>query len=120
MSEVEEKEAGGRRSESIGGGGSEKILKEAAPMVLARWNTTAYKGNSVTRKLAEVLIEMETATISVMEEDFKHQKVIAKRDFTSGRMWEVDIGKEWISSRHQGIGKQVASDPPRKRIDEKY
>ena len=34
----------------------------------------------------------------------------AKKCSISGHMWEVDIGKEWISSRHQGIGKQVAID----------
>ena len=31
-------------------------------------------------------------------------------------MWEVDIGKDWISSRHQGIEKQVPSDPLERRL----
>ena len=39
-----------------------KNPKMMAPKVLARWKTTANKGNSVTRKLAEVLIEVENAT----------------------------------------------------------
>ena len=34
---------------------SEKILKETAPMILARWKTAAYKGSSAPRKLAEVI-----------------------------------------------------------------
>ena len=41
---------------------SGKNLKEMAPMALARWKIAAYKSNSVIRKLAEVLIEMENAT----------------------------------------------------------
>ena len=45
------------------------------------------------RKLADVLTEMETATIPGTEEDFKPQKENAKEDSTSGQMWEVDIGK---------------------------
>ncbi|XP_063710853.1 uncharacterized protein LOC134839282 [Symsagittifera roscoffensis] len=39
------------------------------------------------RKLAEVLIELETARIPGSEEDSKPQKVNAKRGFTSGQMW---------------------------------
>ena len=31
---------------------SEKNLKETAPMILARWKTTAYEGSSAPRKLA--------------------------------------------------------------------
>ena len=76
---------------------SEKNLKETAPMVLARWKTATYKSNSMTRKLVEVLIEMEAATTSGAEEDFKPQKGKAKRGFISGQMWEVEVGKEWIS-----------------------
>ena len=34
---------------------SEKNLRETAPMVLARWKTTAYKGNSEPRRLAEAV-----------------------------------------------------------------
>ena len=72
---------------------------------------TAYKGNSLSRKLAEVLIEMETATTPGTKEDFKNQKVNTKRGSTSAQMWKVDIGREWISIRQQGIGKEVAGDP---------
>ena len=46
-------------------------LKEMAPIVLMRWKTTAYKGNSVTRKLAEVLIEIENATSPGSEKRFQ-------------------------------------------------
>ena len=34
-----------------------------------------------------------------------------KRGSTSGQTWEVDVGKEWVSSEHQAIRKQVTSDP---------
>ena len=89
---------------------SGKNLK-TSPMALARWKTTAYKGNSLIRNLVEVLIEMENATCPLTEENFKPQKANAKKGSISGQMWEVDIGKECISSRRQSIGKQVASDP---------
>ena len=45
------------------------------------------------------------------EEDFRPQKPSSKKGSTNGQAWEVDVGKEWISSEHQAIGKQVASDP---------
>ena len=86
---------------------SGKNLKEMASLVLARWRTTAYKDNSVTRKLAEVLIETSPGT----EKDFKPQKANGKKSSTSRQILKVDIGREWISKRHQGIGKQVAGDP---------
>ena len=73
---------------------SEKNLKETGPMVLAKWKTTIYKSKSMARKLADVLTEMETATTPGTEEDFKPQKVNAKKGSTSGQMWEVDIGKK--------------------------
>ena len=41
---------------------SEKNLRETAPMVLARWKTTAYKGSSEPRRLAEVVKEIEVST----------------------------------------------------------
>ena len=50
------------------------------------------------RKLADVLTEMETATIPGTEEHFKPRKVNASKGSTSGKMWEMEIGKEWISS----------------------
>ena len=90
---------------------SGKSLMEMVPTVLARWKTTTYKGNSVTRKLAEILTEIENATFLGTEEDFKPQKANAKRGSISGQIWEVEIDKEWISSRHQVNGNQVASDP---------
>ena len=33
-----------------------------------------------------------------------------KRGSTSGQIWEVDIGKEWISSQNQNVGGQITSD----------
>ena len=90
---------------------SEKNLRETDPMVLARWKTTAYKGSSEPRRLAEVVKEMEVPTSLAMEEDFRPQKASTKRGSTNGQTWEVDVGKECIASEHQAIGKQVASDP---------
>ena len=90
---------------------SEKNLRETAPMFLARWKTTAYKGSSEPKRLAEVVKEIEVSTSLATEEDFRPQKASTKRGSTNGQTWEVDVGKEWISSEHQAIGKQVASDP---------
>ena len=90
---------------------SEKNLRETAPMFIARWKTTAYKGSSEPRRLAEVVKEIEVSTSVATEEDFRPQKASTKRGATNGQTWEVDVGKEWIPSEHQTIGKQVASDP---------
>ena len=90
---------------------SEKKLRDTAAMVLARWKTAAYKGGSEPRKVAEGVKEMEASTSLPTEEDFRPQKASTKRGSTSGQTWEVDVGKELISSEHQAIGKQVASDP---------
>ena len=90
---------------------SEKHLRETAPMILARWKTTAYKGSSESRRLAEVVKELEVSTSLATEEDFRPQKASMKRGSTNAQTWEVDVGKEWISSEHQAIGKNVASDP---------
>ena len=49
---------------------------------------TAYRGNSVIRKLAEVLIEMENATSPGTEEDFKPQKANAERTNVESRYWQ--------------------------------
>ena len=70
-------------------------------MVLAKWKTAAYKNNAATRKLAEVLVKMEAWTTPGTEEDFKPQKANAKRGSTSGQMWQVDVGKDWISTQYQ-------------------
>ena len=80
-------------------------------MVLARWKTAAYKSNSKPRKLVEVEKEMEVSTNLATEEDFRPQRKNTKRGSTSAQTWEVDVGKEWISSEHQATGKQVTSDP---------
>ena len=90
---------------------SEKILRETAPMVLARWNTAAYKSSYEPRKLLEVQRAMEVPTNSTTEEDFKPQRTKMKRGSTSGQTWEVEVGKEWVSNEHQATGKQVTSDP---------
>ena len=90
---------------------SEKDLRETAPMVLARWKTAAYKSSYEPRKLLDIEKEMENTTSSVTEEDFKPQRIKMKRGSTSGQTWEVDVGKEWVSSEHQTNGKQVTSDP---------
>ena len=82
-----------------------------APMILARWKTAAYKSSSAPMKLAEVLREMEASTTLGTEEDFKPQKANAKRGSTSRQTWKVDIRKEWLSTQHQTIGKQVTCDP---------
>ena len=80
------------RSSSSAEAVSEKNLKETASFVLARWKTTAYKISTVTRKLAEVLIEMEAATTLRTEKDFTPQKTNARRETISGQKWEVEIG----------------------------
>ena len=58
-----------------------------------------------------MLFEMEASTTPGTEEDFKPQKANAKRGSTSGEMWKIDIGKDWISTQQQSIAKQVTSDP---------
>ena len=90
---------------------SEKNLRETAPMVLVRWKTAAYKSSYEPRKLLDVEREMEIPASSTKEEEFKPQRIKMKRGSTSGQTWEVDVGKEWVSSEHQATGKQVTSDP---------
>ena len=89
---------------------SEKNLRETAPMILARWKTTAYKSSSGPRRLTQIAKEIEASTSLVTEEDFKPQKPGSKKGSTSGKTWEVDVGREWISSEHQVVGKQVSND----------
>ena len=90
---------------------SEKNLSETAPMILARWKTAAYKSSSEPRRLAEIVKEIEVSTSLLTEEDFKPQKAGSKKGSTNGQKWEVDVGREWISSEHQAVGKQVSNDP---------
>ena len=90
---------------------SEKNLRETVPMILARWKNAAYKSSSEPRKLAEVVKEIELSTSLATEEDFKPQKACSEKGSPNGQTWEVDVGKEWISSEHQAIGKQVTSHP---------
>ena len=94
---------------------SEKNLRETAPMIFARWKTVAYKGSSEPRKLAEIVKEIEVSTSLVTEADFKPQKTGSKKGSTNGQTWEVDVGREWISSGHQAREKQVANDPLEKK-----
>ena len=90
---------------------SENNLKETTPIILARWKTAAYKNSSASRKFAEVLREMEASTTPGTEDEFKHQKANGKKGSTSGQLLKVDIGKEWLSTKHQAIGKEVTCDP---------
>ena len=91
---------------------SEKNLKETAPEIPARWKTAAFKCSSAPRKLAEAMKGMEVSTSSTTEEDFRPKKANTKRGSTSGQTWEVDVGKEWLSTEHQAAaGKQMASNP---------
>ena len=53
---------------------SEKNLRETAPMILARWKTAAYKSSSESRRIAEIVKEIDFSTSLVTEEDFKPQK----------------------------------------------
>ena len=55
--------------------------------------------------------EIEVSTSLATEEDFRPQKASSKKGSTNEPTWEVDVGKAWISSEHQAIGKQLASDP---------
>ena len=70
----------------------EKNLKETATMILARWKTAAYKSSSASRKLAEVLGEMEASTTPITVEDFKPKRQTLK----GGRL----VGKrgKWTSA----------------------
>ena len=90
---------------------SEKNLKKKAPMILARGKTAAYRSSSAPRRLAEELRETEASTTPGTEEAFKPQKANVKRGSTIGQTWEVDIRKEWLSTQHRAIGKQVTCDP---------
>ena len=90
---------------------SDKNLRETAPMVLARCKTAAYKSSAEPMKLLEMEKEMEVSTNSTSEENFRPQKKNIKRCSTSGQIWGVDVGKNWVSKEHQAIGKQVTSDP---------
>ena len=65
---------------------SEKNLGETAPMILARWKTTAYKISSGPRRLTEIAKEIEASTSLVTEEDFKPQKAGSKKGSTSGQI----------------------------------
>ena len=94
---------------------SEKNLRETAPMILAWWKTTAYKSSSGPRRLTEIAKELEASRSLVTEEDFKPQKAGSKKGSTSGQTWEVDVGREWISSEHQVVGKQMSNDPLEKK-----
>ena len=58
--------------------------------------------------------EMEAPMTPGTEDDFRPQKTNVKRGSTSGQTWEVDIRKEWLSTQHQAIGKQVTCDPLKK------
>ena len=78
---------------------------------MARWKTTAYKSSSGPRRLAEIAKEIEASTSLVTEEDFKPEKAGSKKGSTSGKTWDVDLGREWISSEHQTVGEQVSNDP---------
>ena len=42
--------------------------------------------------------------------------ILLKEGSTSGQIREKDIGKEWILSQRQSIGKQVTSDPLEKEL----
>ena len=50
------------------------------------------------------------------EEDFKQQRVKIKRGSTVEQTWDVDVGKEWVSSQHQSVGQQITSDPLEKGL----
>ena len=89
---------------------SEKNRRETTQVILAPWKTEAYKSSSEPRKLTEVVKEMEASTCLATEEDFRTQKASMKRGSTGGQTGEIDAGKEWLSSEHQAIGKQVTSD----------
>ena len=88
-------------------------------MILARWKTAAYKSSSEPRRPTEIVKEIEVSTSLVTEEDFKPQKAGSKKSSTSGKTWEVDVGREWISSEHQAIGKHVSNYPLEKKATRK-
>ena len=71
------------------------------------------------RKLVEVTADMEAAPGPVTQGDFKAQRVKLKRGSTSGQLYEVDVGQEWFSSRHQGVRQQITNDPREKGLTRK-
>ena len=73
-------EEGSHSTEAV----SKAKLKETPPMVFARWRTV-YQDNSTSRKLVEVMPDMEAAPSPVTEEDFKLQKQKIKRGSTSAQ-----------------------------------
>ena len=105
------REVDGLGSPSADAVSEKNLMRETAPMVLARCKTAAYKSSAEPRKPLEMEKEMEVSTNSTSEEDFRPQKTNMKRGSTSGQTWEVDVGKNWVSKEHQATGKQVTSDP---------
>ena len=73
---------------------SEKNLRETVPLVLARWKTTAYKGSSELRRLAEVVKEIEVSTSLATEEDFRPQKASSKR------VRRMDKREKWMLAKN--------------------
>ena len=94
---------------------SRKMKREmeewSSPSVDAVSERAVYKSSSEPRRLTEIVKEIEVSTSLVTEEDFKPQKAGSKKGSTSGQTWEVDVRREWISSEHQAVGKQVSNDP---------
>ena len=86
-----EMEEGSPSAEAV----SETSFKETASIVLVRWKTAAYKDNSTSSKLAEVIAKMEATPGSRTEEEFKPQGLKTKRGSISGQTWKVDVGKEF-------------------------
>ena len=78
-------------------------------MVLARWWTAANRDNLSSRKLVEVMADLEGASGPVTEDDFKPQpaevdeRIHQKTDMTE------EVGMKRFSSQHQSFGQQITS-----------
>ena len=77
-----ETEEGSLSAEAV----SEANLKEISPMVLARWKSAAYRGNSTSRKMMDVAADVEDRPDPepVTEKNFRSQRVKIKEECTSG------------------------------------
>ena len=107
-----ETEEGSPSTESVLGAN----LKETPPM---EWRDGGLHLIETYRHLGNWRRGWPTWEGPVTEEDFKPQRVKIKRGSTSAQTWELDVGKEWVTSQHQRLGKQIASDAIEKGLKRK-
>ena len=104
--EVKETERGSPSADAV----SNANLKEIPPMVLARLKRASNRDNSNSRKLKEMMADMESRPVPLAQQHFRPQRVETKRRSTSGQTWEVDVRIEWVSSQQKSVGQQITSN----------